>query len=57
MSQLKNPPQQTVKNHIRLLHTYNEIRDVGLGLMGLIADRRGQRLTDVLGEFGAEEGD
>lgn len=49
--------QQTVKKHIRLLHAYNEIRDVGLGLMGLIADRKGQRLAEVLREFGVEEGD
>ncbi|KAI9782012.1 MAG: hypothetical protein M1816_002121 [Peltula sp. TS41687] len=48
---------QTVRRHIRLLHAYNEIRDVGLGLMGLIADRRGQRLAEVLREFGVEGAD
>lgn len=30
-----NPDAQaTVKRHIRLLHEYNEMRDVGLGLIG-----------------------
>ncbi len=40
-----------LKRHIRLLHEYNEIKDVGLGLMGLIADARGVRLAEVMGEF------
>ena len=29
-----------VKRHIRLLHDYNEIRDIGMGLCGVIADAR-----------------
>lgn len=41
-----------VKRHIRLLRDYNEIKDVGLGLMGLIADGRGCRLGSVMEEFG-----
>jgi Swi5 len=41
-----------VKRHITLLHQYNEIKDAGLGLMGLIADARGVRLGTVLEEFG-----
>lgn len=41
-----------VKQHIGLLHQYNEIKDIGLGLMGLIADARGVRLGEVLEEFG-----
>ena len=43
-----------LKRHIRLLHEYNEIRDIGMGLMGLIADARGVRLAGVMGEFGVE---
>jgi len=45
-------PDAIVKEHIRLLHQYNEIKDVGQGLMGLIADARGVRLGDVMEEFG-----
>jgi DNA repair protein Swi5/Sae3 len=41
-----------VRRHIRLLHDYNEIKDVGQGLMGLIADARGIRHVDVQAEFG-----
>ncbi|MCJ1361496.1 hypothetical protein MMC16_000596 [Acarospora aff. strigata] len=48
---------QTVKQHIHLLHTYNEIRDVGSGLMGLIAEKRGCRVADVFLEFGVGGGD
>lgn len=41
-----------VKKHIELLHEYNEIKDVGQGLMGLIADQRGVRIVEVQDEFG-----
>ncbi|MCJ1247283.1 hypothetical protein MMC30_004497 [Trapelia coarctata] len=55
---LKNPnAAQTVQEHIKLLHTYNEIRDIGQGLLGMIADNRGVRIKDVYGEFGVGEGD
>jgi hypothetical protein len=46
-----------VKRHIKLLHTYNEIKDVGQGLMGLIADSRGVRLKEVMEEIGVGEKD
>ena len=49
--------QATVSKHIKLLHKYNEIRDIGQGLMGLIADQRGVRIVDVYEEFGVAEGD
>lgn len=54
-SQLQDPSDggtATVKRHIRLLHEYNEIKDVGQGLMGLIADARGVRHGEVQTEFG-----
>lgn len=47
----------TVKHHIRLLHEYNEIKDVGQGLLGLIADARGMRQIDVQREFGLGDRD
>ena len=50
-------PETTVKQHIALLHTYNEIRDVGQGLLGMVAENRGVRIRDVYGEFGVAEGD
>ncbi|KAF1915498.1 Swi5-domain-containing protein [Ampelomyces quisqualis] len=46
-----------VKDHITLLHEYNELKDVGQGLMGLIADQRGVRIVEVQEEFGIEAND
>jgi hypothetical protein len=46
-----------VKRHIGLLHAYNEIKDVGQGLIGLIADSRGVRVREVMEEMGAGEKD
>jgi hypothetical protein len=43
-----------VREHIKLLHEYNELKDVGQGLMGLIADQRGVRIIEVQEEFGIE---
>lgn len=51
-AQAEAEAEAIVKRHIRLLHDYNEIKDVGLGLMGLIADARGCRLGLVMEEFG-----
>lgn len=41
-----------IKEHIGLLHRYNEIKDIGQGLMGLIADQRGVRVSEVMEDFG-----
>lgn len=46
-----------VKDHIKLLHEYNELKDVGQGLMGLIADQRGVRIVEVQEEFGIDAND
>jgi hypothetical protein len=48
---------QINKKHIKLLHEYNEIKDVGQGLMGLIADQRGVRIVDVQDDFGVDAKD
>lgn len=46
-----------VKQHIKLLHEYNELKDAGQGLMGLIADQRGVRIVEVQDEFGIDAND
>ncbi|PYH74064.1 SWI5/SAE3 family protein [Aspergillus vadensis CBS 113365] len=56
-AKLKNDPSTTVKRHIRLLHEYNEIKDIAQGLMGLIADARGVRQVDVQREYGLDDRD
>ncbi|KAH8595821.1 Swi5-domain-containing protein [Bisporella sp. PMI_857] len=50
--ELKAPAAETVKEHIKLLHEYNDIRDVGQGLIGMIADNRGVRIGELYEEFG-----
>ncbi|RMY98126.1 hypothetical protein D0862_07741 [Hortaea werneckii] len=46
-----------IKDHIQLLHRYNEMKDIGQGLMGLIADKRGVRIGTVMEDFGMDEKD
>jgi hypothetical protein len=48
----RQPAAETVKKHIKLLHDYNDIRDVGQGLVGMIADNRGVRIGELYDEFG-----
>lgn len=47
----------TIKEHIALLHKYNEIKDIGLGLMGLVAESRGVRQGVVMEEYGMTKED
>lgn len=42
----------TVKAHIKLLHRYNEMRDIGQGLIGLVADQRNVAIREVYKEYG-----
>ncbi|PLB51833.1 hypothetical protein P170DRAFT_471758 [Aspergillus steynii IBT 23096] len=56
-AKLKSDPSTTVQRHIRLLHEYNEIKDIGQGLMGLIADARGVRQIEVQREYGVADRD
>ncbi|OOO03989.1 DNA repair protein, Swi5 [Aspergillus oryzae] len=53
----RNDPSATVQRHIRLLHEYNKIKDIGQGLMGLIADARGVRQIEVQKEYGVGDRD
>lgn len=41
-----------VKERIRRLNEYNEMRDIGEGLIGIIAESRGVRIKEVQEEFG-----
>lgn len=54
---IMNAANKIVKQHIKLLHEYNELKDVGQGLMGLIADQRGVRIVEVQEEFGVDAKD
>ncbi|CDM28160.1 hypothetical protein DTO006G1_2749 [Penicillium roqueforti] len=56
-TQLINDPNTTCERYTKLLHEYNDIKDVGQGLMGLIADARGVRQVEVEREFGVSEED
>ena len=46
-----------IKEHIQLLHRYNEIKDIGQGLMGLIADKRGARIKEIMEDYGIGDKD
>ena len=56
-TELLNNAQSTIKDHIKLLHQYNETRDIGLGLIGMIAESRKVRIRDCQEEYGVGEGD
>ncbi len=38
---LSQPAEETVQQHIRLLREYNDLKDVGQQLIGLVAENRG----------------
>ncbi|KAK3501464.1 Swi5-domain-containing protein [Neurospora crassa] len=38
---LSQPPEETVQTHIELLKEYNDMKDIGQQLIGLIADNKG----------------
>ncbi|GAB7355269.1 hypothetical protein MBLNU459_g5814t1 [Dothideomycetes sp. NU459] len=46
-----------IKAHIRQLQEYNDIKDVGTQLMGLIAEKRGVRIIEVQEDFGIDARD
>jgi hypothetical protein len=56
-AEVTSAANKIVKEHIKLLHEYNELKDVGQGMMGLIADQRGSRIAEVQEEFGIDAND
>ena len=46
-----------MRRHIKLLHEYNEIRDVALSFAGKIAEKDQCRTIDVLKEYEMDEKD
>lgn len=50
-------PEAIVKKHIGKLKKYNELRDIALGLVTMIADQRKLRTTDILEEMKVELGE
>ncbi|OMP89117.1 DNA repair protein SWI5-like protein, partial [Diplodia seriata] len=46
-----------IQQQIRRLNDYNEMRDVGQELMGIIAESRGVRIKEVQEEFGISAND
>lgn len=47
-------PEAVVKKHIGQLAKYNELKDIALGLITMIADQRKLRTTDILEEMRGE---
>jgi hypothetical protein len=46
-----------VDEHITLLKQYNRIKDIALGMLGIIAEKEGKRLAEVMEERGVKESD
>ncbi|KAK4041301.1 hypothetical protein C8A01DRAFT_45546 [Parachaetomium inaequale] len=53
-SHLSQPPETTVKTYIRRLQEYNDMKDIGQQLIGLVAENRGVPVRTLYeqGEFG-----
>ncbi|RKF79002.1 hypothetical protein GcM1_206031 [Golovinomyces cichoracearum] len=49
---LEAPASETVRRHIKLLHDYNDIRDIGQSLIGMIAEQRGVQIGSLYDDFG-----
>lgn len=49
--------QAIIARHIYLLKSYNEIKDVAMGMLSIIAEKEGRRLVDVMEERGVSEKD
>ncbi|KAK5459871.1 hypothetical protein LTS15_004000 [Exophiala xenobiotica] len=43
--------------HISLLKEYNDIKDVAMGMLSILAEKKGCRLAEVMEEYGVNEDD
>ncbi len=43
--------------HISLLKEYNNIKDVAMGMLSILAEKQGRRLTEVMKEYWLNEED
>lgn len=50
-------PEVIVKKHISKLKKYNDLEDIALGLVSMIADQRQLRTADIIEEMKIELGD
>jgi len=49
--------QTIITKHISLMKRYNEIKDIAMGMLSLIAEKEGKRLAEVMEERGISEKD
>ncbi|KAK9474849.1 Swi5-domain-containing protein [Dipodascopsis tothii] len=56
-AQLDDDPERIVRTHLRLHRTYNEIREIGLGLIGMVADVKGVDVREIMAHYGVRAGD
>ena len=49
--------QAVLDGHIKLLGQYNELKDAGMMMLGLIAEREGRVVREVMEERGVGEDD
>ncbi|KAK3685311.1 hypothetical protein B0T22DRAFT_382916 [Podospora appendiculata] len=58
-SALSQAPEVTTQTHIRLLKEYNDIKDIGQQLIGLVAENKGVRIGALYesGQYGVEAED
>lgn len=49
--------EKEMKQHIRQLKKYNELKDLSMGIIQLIADQKSSTLREVMNEMGVEDDD
>jgi Swi5 len=59
LHQYSQPAENTVQTHIRRLKDYNDMKDIGQQLIGLIADNRGVPIGGLYedGQYGVTADD